>query len=205
MANGTNRVGVLVQSLVATLRFHRAGELELSRGLVLMAPACIGAVIGAWASTQLPDLAFRRIIGVAMVAMLAVIWIRPKRWLEGSDVSAKPTPARLLVFLGLGLYGGFLQAGVGIFLLGGLVLVEGMNLVRANAVKVLLVFGFTLPALALFLVADLVDWKPALVLALGSSVGAWMGTRMTLSWGPEFVRVVLLVVVLGSAFKLVAG
>jgi uncharacterized protein len=205
LANGTNRVGVLVQSLAATLRFHGDGRLETRRGLALLGPACVGSVLGAWASTQLPDHAFQRIIGVAMVVMLAVIWIRPKRWLEGADVPSKPTPARLLAFFGLGLYGGFLQAGVGVFLLAGLVLIEGLDLVRANGVKVLLVFGFTVPAMAMFLAADLIAWKPALVLAAGSWIGGWLGTRLTLSWGPGFVRIVLLVVVLASAGKLLVG
>lgn len=202
MANGTNRVGVMVQSLAATVRFHREGQLDHTRGLVLLAPAVIGSVLGAWVSTRLPDLAFQRVIAVAMIIMLAVMWIRPQRWLEGAQVPPRPTPARMAVFFGLGLYGGFLQAGVGVFLLAGLVLVEGLDLVRANGVKVLLVFGFTLPAMGLFLAADLIDWVPALVLAVGSSIGGWLGTRLTLSRGPGFVRWVLLVVVLASAGKL---
>ncbi len=205
MANGTNRVGVMVQSLAATVRFQREGALETRRGLVLLVPACAGSILGAWGSTLLPDLAFQRVIGVAMIVMLAVLWVRPKRWLEGADVPARPTPARLLAFFGLGLYGGFLQAGVGVFLLAGLVLIEGLDLVGANGVKVLLVFGFTLPAMALFWAADLIDWVPAMVLAAGSWVGGWLGTRLTLSWGPGFVRVVLLVVVLASAGKLLVG
>ncbi len=205
LANGTNRVGVMVQSLAAALRFHREGALESRRGLVLLGPSCLGSVLGAWGSTLLSDLAFQRIIGVAMIVMLAVLWIRPRRWLEGADVPSRPTPARLLAFFGLGLYGGFLQAGVGVFLLAALVLIEGLDLVRANGVKVLLVFGFTLPAVVLFLAVDLIAWRPALVLAAGSWIGGWLGTRLTLSWGPGFVRVVLLVVVLASASKLLVG
>ncbi len=205
MANGTNRVGVLVQSFSAGLRFHQAGALDLSRGLTLLVPSCTGAVLGAWFSTLLPDLVFQRAIGLAMLGMLLVIWIRPRRWLEGTEISPRSTPLRMAVFFGLGFYGGFLQAGVGVVLLVGLVLIEGLDLARANGVKVLLVFGFTLPAMAVFMVQGLVDWIPALVLGVGSWFGGLLGARLTLSRGPAFVRWVLLVVVLLSATKLLAG
>jgi len=205
VANGTNRVGVLVQSLAATWRFHAEGELAWRHGVLLLAPTCVGSVIGAWASTLLPDAAFQQIIGVAMLLMLGLIWVRPRRWLEGAAEVQAPGPARMIAFFGIGLYGGFLQAGVGIMLLIALVLMEGFDLVRANGIKVLLVFGFTVPPLLIFVHADLVDWVPGLVLAGASSIGAWVGTKLTLERGPVFVRRVLIVVVLASAAKLLVS
>jgi len=136
-----------------------------------------------------------------------VVLVKPKRFLEGRDGAAgAPVPgwAAQLIFLGVGLYGGFLQAGVGVFLLAALSLTRGLDLVRANAVKALLVAGFTVPPLAIFLAADLIAWAPGLVMAAGSAVGGWLGTKMTVSWGPGFVRWVLVVVVLVSSVKLLA-
>lgn len=203
-ANATNRVGVLVQSLAAMARFRRAGVLDVRVGAWLIVPICVGAVLGAWISVDLDEVVFRRIIGVMMVAMLGVIFLRPARWIEGRE---GPPPAHLrwsgpLIFFVVGLYGGFLQAGVGVFMLAAIVWVQGQDLVRATATKALLVAAYTVPSLLLFIWYDQVAWWPGLVLAAGGMVGAWLGARAGLRYGAGFVRWVLVVVVVVSASKL---
>lgn len=205
VANGTNRVGVVLQSLVAAGQFHREGALDARAGWRLLPATCLGSAAGAWAAVLAADLdeaAFRRIIGVVMLAMLATLVAKPRRWLEGRGEVAVPAWAEQLAFFGVGLYGGFLQAGVGVFLLAALVLTAGLDLVRGNAVKSMLVAGFTLPPLLLFVTSDLVAWAPGLALAAGSAAGGWLGTKLTVSWGPGFVRWVLIAVVTLSSIKL---
>lgn len=203
-ANGTNRVAVLIQSMVATERYRREGLVDTPLGLRLLLPTGLGAALGAWLSVDIGEVAFRRVIGVVMVLMLAVILARPKHWLEGRKSAPRPHLRWTgpLAFFVIGVYGGFLQAGVGIFLLAGLVLVHGKDLLHANALKVLLVAGYTVAPLLLFIDYDLVHWVPGLVLALGTSIGAWLGTRMTVAWGPAFIRWVLVAVVVISATHL---
>ena len=212
-ANATNRIGVFVQSGIATWQFHRQGALRPRQALVLLLPTCLGALAGSLLSVDIDEQLFRRVIGVVMLVMLPVILLRPGRWLTRADdteddadnSAAKPGPGTWLKLVGfclLGFYGGFLQAGVGIFLLAGLVLLAGQDLIRANAIKVLLVAVFTLPPLAVYIYNDLIAWAPGVMLALGSAVGGWLGTRMTLSWGPRFVRWVLLTVIAVSATRL---
>jgi uncharacterized membrane protein YfcA len=48
-----------------------------------------------------------------------------------------------------------------------------------------------------------VDYKAGLILSVGSMAGAWLGTKSAVSWGPVFVRYVLLVAVLVSAVQLI--
>jgi len=144
-----------------------------------------------------------KVIGVAMLVMLLTIMAKPKRWLQGRTSGAAIWIGwRYLGFLAVGFYGGFLQAGVGVFLLAALVVFAGQDLVRANASKVLLVALFTVPALAIYIYSDLVAWRPGLALAGGSSVGAWLGARMTMSWGPRFVRWILVLVIATSSSRL---
>lgn len=222
MANATNRVGVIVQSSVATVQFARADKLDSRATLRLLVPTSIGAIAGALLAVDIDEQLFRRVIGVAMLLMLMTILARPKRWLQGrerdpaeargdssdDDSGAPPSSWRRwsgwrhLGFLAVGFYGGFLQAGVGVFLLSALVVFAGMDLVRANAAKVLLVALFTVPALGIYLYYDLVAWAPGLALAAGSSVGAWLGARMTVDWGPKFVRWVLIAVIVTSSTRL---
>jgi uncharacterized membrane protein YfcA len=100
------------------------------------------------------------------------------------------------------MYGGFLQAGVGIFLLAGLVLGIGYDLVRANAVKVLIILAFTISSLIVFMLNGQVLWGIGLLLAVGNSLGAWAAARIAVERGANFVRWLLIVVVAVSAADL---
>jgi len=144
------------------------------------------------------------VIGVLMVVMLVVVLIRPKRWLVGRPEMflRRPGWLQLVIFFLIGIYGGFIQAGVGIFLLAGLVLGAGYELVRANAVKNLIVMVFTLFALIVFIINDQVEWLPGLVLAVGNMMGAWVAARMAIEKGAKFVRWILIAVIVVSAFIL---
>ena len=136
--------------------------------------------------------------------MFFVILFKPEVWLKGKTETGSTVSLWLnfLVFFLIGVYGGFIQAGVGFFLLGGLVLGAGLDLVKANAIKNFLVFLFTPFALTVYIIGNQVDYKAGLILSVGSMIGAWIGTRTAVSWGPAFVRYVLLVAVIVSAAQL---
>lgn len=201
VANGTNRVAILLQTAVGTWSFHQQGVLHLKRGLILAIPAIVGAVLGAQVAVNLDERMLRHAIGVLMLVMFVILLVRPKRWLQGhQELTAKPVSVvQLLVFFAIGFYGGFIQAGVGLFLLAGLVLGAGFDLVKANAVKVLINLVFTVFALGVFLLNDQVDWFVGLILAAGNMLGAWVAARMAVQRGAAFVRWLLIAVVLLSA------
>jgi uncharacterized membrane protein YfcA len=136
-----------------------------------------------------------------MLVMLVLILLRPERWLHGTvqQMAGRPAWKHLLLFFVIGMYGGFIQVGVGVFLLVALVLGLGYDLVRANAVKVAVVLGFTLVALGVFAANARVAWREGIVLALGSSVGAWVGARFAVVRGVVWVRRLLLAIVVLSA------
>lgn len=201
VANGTNRVAILLQNVVAVRSFHRQKVLDVRRGLTLAAPAIIGAILGAQIAVNLDEQTMRHTIGVLMAVMFVVVLVRPKRWLEGRPeaLTRRPGVAQLLTFFAIGVYGGFIQAGVGVFLLAGLVLGAGFELVRGNAVKVLIVLCFTVFALIVFALNDQVIWHVGLVLALGNMSGAWVAARMAVERGAVFVRWLLIAVLVVSA------
>jgi uncharacterized membrane protein YfcA len=206
VANGTNRVAILLQNVVGVASFRSQKVLDTRRGLLLAAPAIVGAVAGAQIAVNLDETAMRRAIGVLMVVMLVVVWVRPKRWLEGKPGG----PGRVgwreaAIFFAIGVYGGFIQAGVGIFLLAGLVLGAGYDLVRANAVKLLIVLCFTVFALAVFVLNGQVQWGVGLVLAAGNMLGAWVAARVAVRRGAGFVRWLLIAVIVVSAAMLLGG
>ena len=79
----------------------------------------------------------------------------------------------------------------------------GLDLVKVNAVKNFLVFLYTPFALAVYIIGNQVDYKDGLILSIGSVNGAWLGTKTTVSWGPVFIRYILLIAVLISAVQLI--
>ncbi len=204
VANGTNRVGVLFQNIVSTESFRRREVLDMRGSLILSAPAVIGSLIGAQIAVDLNEKVMEQAIGVLMVIMLLVIVLRPNRWLQGElkKMEERPSIFQLVLFFFIGMYGGFLQAGVGIFLLAGLVLGIGYDLVRANAVKVFIILAFTISSLLVFMINGQVLWGMGLLLAVGNSLGAWAAARMAVERGANFVRWLLIAVVAVSAAEL---
>lgn len=197
VANGTNRVGILLQNIVGLGGFHRHDMLDVKGTMILGLPAIAGSLVGAQIAVNLNETMMRRSIGLLMVVMLVVILIRPNRWLKGerTHLDSWPGWGRMLLFFAIGIYGGFIQAGVGIFLLAGLVLGIGYDLVRANAIKVGIVLLFTISALAVFLINGQVDLFIGLILAIGNMLGAWVATQTAAQKGAAWVRRLLIAVV----------
>lgn len=204
VANGTNRVAILLQNVIGVGRFNYLKVLDLRRGLLLAIPAIVGAVIGARIAVSIDEQTMRRVIGILMIVMLALLIVRPKRWLQGRPemLGKKPGWLQVLSFFAVGIYGGFIQAGVGLFLLAALVLGAGYDLVKANAVKLLIVLCFTIFALVIFIINNQVVWSVGLILAVGNMGGAWVATRMAVEKGAAFVRLLLIAVVIVSAVLL---
>ena len=203
VANGTNRVGLLVQNIVsvATFRRHQALSFEGSARLVL--PAVAGAVAGATLAVDLDEALLNRTIGVLMLLMLGVMLLRPGRWLQShADGTSIAYVWQLPIYFALGVYCGFIQAGAGIFLLAGLVLGSGFDLVRGNAMKNLIVLIVTIAALVVFVINDQVRWGLGLLLASGNAAGAWLAARMALARGAGFVRYVVILIIALSAIAL---
>jgi uncharacterized membrane protein YfcA len=204
VANGTNRIAIMLQSLVGSMGFRKQGTLDMKAGLILGIPSVAGSVAGALIALSINNKMMERIVGFLLIIMFFIVLMKPEAWLKGKTEKGIGGSLwlNMIIFFLIGVYGGFIQAGVGFFLLAGLVMGAGLNLVRANAIKNFLVFLYTPFALAVYMIGGQVDYKAGLILSIGSMTGAWLGTRSAVSWGPVFVRYVLLVAVLVSSVQL---
>ncbi|MFQ5689138.1 MAG: sulfite exporter TauE/SafE family protein [Gemmatimonadota bacterium] len=204
-ANGTNRIAILVQNAGAVWSFHRHRILEWRWLAVAAPPAVLGAVLGAWSAVRIGDAAFERILATLMVGIsLWALW-NPLSGRHAGDTLRPSSPlARLGLmggFLTVGFYGGFVQAGVG-FLFLGLTAAAGLNLVRGNALKVLIILAYTPLTLALFSASGKVEWGLGLALAAGNLLGGLAGVRLTVLKGHRWVKRVVTVTVILFALKL---
>ena len=197
-ANGTNRVAVLIQSLAATRGFTQEGVPGVGLALRLVPATLLGAWLGAWGATHVPDEVFRRLFAVFMLLALPIVLRNPLPG-AGGPSRALPLPLQLALYFAIGLYGGAIQAGIGIPLLLALAGAGGLDLVRANSVKVALIAALTAVALAQFAWAGMVHWLHGLVLAVGSAIGAYVASRVGARIGERLIRPVLVLAMVALA------
>ncbi len=204
VANGTNRVGILVESVAAVHSFSSQGVLDWGSLRWAALPAAGGALVGSLIAVRLDDQAFQKILAILMVVVtLWTLWnpFKPKDSAHGGQRSTRFLGA---AFFAVGIYGGFVQAGVGFLLLAATTW-AGLDLVRGNAVKAVTLRGFTVMALGVYAWQDKVVWTTGVVLAAGFAVGGRLGARLTLTHGHAWVRRVVTITIVVFALKLWLG
>lgn len=200
IANGTNRVAILLQNMMSTWRFQRRGTLVVREAVLAAVPAGAGAVAGALVAVELPEEVFDVALGVVLILVMITMFL-PRR---SATESARAMPAwlRVLVFFGIGIYGGFIQAGVGFLLISAITVAFGHDLVGTNAIKVAIVMALTAVALVIFALHGAVIWAAGLILAVGTVAGAWIGVRFAVKRGAKAIRWVVVAAAMASALRL---
>lgn len=198
IANGTNRIGIALQTLTATTSFKQQKVLDLKKAGKLAFPAVIGSLIGAWIAVDINEQIFEYAIGIIMLLMLFFLFYKPNKFIYGrADIVEKPlTWVHFVMFFFIGVYGGFIHMGIGYFLLAAIVGGAGFDLVKANAIKVFIVLVFTPFALMVFIWNGQVNWTYGLTLAIGNIIGAFIASRLAVKRGVDFVKWVIVVVIL---------
>lgn len=203
LANGTNRIGVLVQNLTAAWSFRAEGVSGLAGARPILVPALAGSMLGAYGVAQLTDNAFESVFGVVMIALLIPTLRKPAPRASSKEPAvAWSRRTTVLVFFGIGLYGGAFQAGVGIALIFALNH-AGLDLVQANSVKVIVIAALTAVAIPVFLFGGQIAWAPAALLAVGFALGGSIGARLAVAGGERVIRPVLFGAVIALAGRMI--
>jgi len=201
-ANGTNRIALLAQNITSVSEFRRKGLADFRLSLTLALCTLPGAVLGAIAAVRIDPLWFKRLLAAVMIGVLVLTLKNPKP--GTGEGSTHPRWAHVGM-VGVGFYGGFIQAGVGFIFMA---LVRGLlhlDLVRTNMHKVFVIGMYMVPSLLVFAVTGQVRWLAGAVLAVGNSLGGWIGTKVQISRGEGVIRVVFAVAVVAMAVKLLLG
>ncbi|QNB44957.1 TSUP family transporter [Thermanaerosceptrum fracticalcis] len=204
LANGTNRVALTVQGIAAAINFRRKGYFDLKLGLTLGIPAMIGSYLGAKLAIDLPDAIFNKILAGVMIIVLFLIVRQPEQPVEKPEEELS-LPRRILsaiVFFFVGMYGGFIQAGVGFIIIASLSLLTGMSLIKINSLKNFVVLFYMFISLVVFILEGKVDWVLGLTLSVGNGIGGWIGSSFVVAKGDKWIRLFLIVVAIIMAAKL---
>ena len=204
IANGTNRIAVVVQSLGGALGYRSKGVHTFPFPIYLAISASIGAVIGAQIALNADGALFNRILASIMLIVGFLILIIRKSLVQNlpERLKGKYLIYSIFGFFVIGIYGGFVNAGIGIVIMLFLNRLNRLSLVKTNATKVLVVMIYSAVALALFAYNDAVNWKLGSLMALGTLFGAWWASRWSVKKGDRVIRVALLVTIFIMAIKL---
>jgi len=201
VANATNRVGVIMQGIVATKGFHKYGKLDTQSIWPILVPTLLGSALGAGAAAVMPNVALKPLLLATVLTMSVIILVRPAFIAPEPGTPVRSPKEHRGAWWGLfiaGIYGGFVQASVGFILIAALAGGLRYDLVRANALKMVCTLAFTSVSLVIFIWFDLIEWLPGLVLAAGTMIGSHVSVRFAISVQQTTIKWILFVMTLVS-------
>ena len=193
-ANGTNRVAIILQNVSATTSFKIKGLGNIRKSAFYSLVAIPGAIVGAMIAVELPDRWFETVLTVVMVGIVLTMVI--PRGQASATKDAKPSKWIYPTLFGIGLYGGFIQVGVGFMIMAAFYHLLKMDLVTTTVHKVIIIMLYTIPSLLVFSMTGNVDWWAGFGLAAGNATGAWIAARVAIRNGDKIVRFFLIVAAL---------
>lgn len=205
MANGTNRIAIIIQNLSAMVEFYRKGLINWKLSIKLAIPAVVGSIIGAQYAITLSDEVFNRILAIVMIAVLVLMFTKPHQLLKNERTTLTKGKEMILIvaFLLIGFYGGFIQAGVGFLIIATLtIFLSKMPLVEMHSVKTVVIAIYLICSLFVFISHDQIHWGYALILALGGGVGGWIGSKFAINIPEVWLKWTMIVVISFMAIRL---
>lgn len=204
VANGTNRVAILIQTAIGVKGFQSKGVTTNPFSVYLGVSALLGSLIGAQIAIDIKGETFNKILSAIMIMVVFIILLKPK--VQLSEIIERTTGKYLyisvVVFFFLGIYGGFINAGIGFMMLIVLPYLNRLSLVKSNATKVAVVCIYTIGAVFMFALNDKIDWKLGLILAIGNSTGAWVSSRWSVGKGDKMVKIFVVIMICILSVKL---
>ena len=209
VANGSNRIGILSNCAIGAYSFYKNGKLTIRRARVYVLISLIGAIPGVILATQVTDAQFRNVFRVLVVSLFFFMLTKPSKWLIEKTLEVKVNYyATIPIFLAIGFYGGFIQFGLGLFILAALVLMNKIELIEANAIKLALIAVYTIVVLAIFQYHGLVNWYQGAILAVGQGLGAYYTAKYAANnesvrkWTFYLLIIIVILIILREAFLL---
>ena len=203
LANGTNRIAILIQNISGIVSFKQEKYHKFKMSLKLASFTLPGAIAGSIIATTISDTLFQKILAYVLIGIIVSLLVPRSNQKKIEDNKQYQRnwfiyPAMVLV----GFYGGFIQAGVGFLLMASLYHLMRLDLVHVNMHKIFIVFIYTIPALLIFFLTHNVDLKFGLTLAAGNAFGAWWSAKFSVKKGEGFIRIILVVAIFIMSMKL---
>jgi len=202
LANGTNRLAIVIQSVAAISSFRKEKYSQFGTSIKLSLLTLPGAVIGAIAAVNMSNEVFHKVLAIIMIGIIISMMIPASKTVYSDDPNKKISLWTHVSMFFIGFYGGFIQIGVGFLLMAALHYLMKLNLVYVNMHKVFIVLVFTFPALLIFVFTGNVNWGFGLSLAAGNALGAWWAAKISIKKGEGVIKIILFIAIFIMALKL---
>ena len=202
LANGTNRIAIVVQNLAAVSSFKKEKYSRFGTSIKLSLLTLPGSIIGAVAAVKMSNELFQKVLAFIMIGIIISMMLPKSKTVYSGEANKKISFWTHLSMFFIGFYGGFIQVGVGFLLMAALHYLMKLNLVYVNMHKVFIVFIFTVPALIVFIATGNINWNLGISLAAGNGLGAWWAAKISVKKGEGVIKIVLFVAVFIMALKL---
>ena len=202
LANGTNRLAIVIQSVAAISSFRKEKYSQFGTSIKLSLLTLPGAVIGAIAAVNMSNEVFHKVLAIIMIGIIISMMIPTSKTVYSDDPNKKISLWTHVSMFFIGFYGGFIQIGVGFLLMAALHYLMKLNLVYVNMHKVFIVLVFTFPALLIFVFTGNVNWGFGLSLAAGNALGAWWAAKISIKKGEGVIKIILFIAIFIMALKL---
>ena len=204
IANASNRIGILFSSISATTGYASKGVMNFPFNIYLGFSALFGSLLGAKIAIEIDGQLFNKILSILMIIVLLLIVFKPSNTQNNfvEKLHGKHLLISILIFFLIGIYGGFINAGIGIIIMFFLNSFNNLSLVKSNATKVSVVSIYTFAAVLFFAYNNKIDWEAGFVLATGTSVGAWLASRWSVLKGDKTIKIFLIICVSVMSIKL---
>jgi uncharacterized membrane protein YfcA len=194
IANGTNRLAVLMQNLAASVTFIRKKSFNINHGLLLSIPVIVGNIAGALVSHYMNDMTYKICFGVILIIIMIYLLLDTRIQLKaGNRLEIKPI--NYFWFLLIGFYGGYIYIGIGYRLLAVALWIMRMDIVTANAIKGFVILLATPFSLAVFMIMGDVDYRFGLIHGAGNMIGSFIASHYMANWGKNFLKVFMACIV----------
>jgi uncharacterized membrane protein YfcA len=202
-ANATSRVALLFQNIFAVGGFKSKGvALPWPYSLYLGFSSLGGGVIGSFLASRVSDAFFTKIFVVVMILAVALIIYDPFKSSGDERLDFRSQVIGAIWFFFIGIYGGFVQAGIGFLVIAVLSVVNRLTLVKSNYVKVFAAIVYTGVSVIVFASQGKIMWGVGLILAIGHALGGWYASRWSVGAGEVWIKRVMILSILGMAIKL---
>ncbi|MDW3194408.1 MAG: sulfite exporter TauE/SafE family protein [Cytophagales bacterium] len=203
-ANASNRIALFVQNIFAVQGFRSKGVFLFPYSLWVAISAAIGAILGAKIAVDISGELFRRILAVVMVMVMVLTLLKPylTKKFDIEDFSKGRVALSVFLFFFVGIYGGFIQAGVGFLVIAVLTNVHGLGMAKTNSIKVFVILIYSVFAIIVFYLEGKIRWEYGLILAIGNATGGWVASRWSVGKDDKWIRMFLIITVVALAIKL---
>ena len=199
MANGTNRVNLLMQYIIATIKFSRNGKMPWKLVTILGIPTAIGTIGGALLATNISNMVLHFVL--LGIIIFSIIYISLNKNMKSAKSNCPPvdTPVKVDwltwgMFLVAGVYAGFISVAIGMIWFALCNWRLKLGYIRITAIRIFLGLVISAIALTIFAISGKINLVDGLVLGVGSSTGAYIASVLAMKLNKKVIRIIMLII-----------